>query len=68
MQESEINNFIISPLQTNNNYICLQHTTILICQAHLLADLLEIPLMYILVLRNNFLKKKKKKKDPITKF
>ena len=31
------------------------------CQAHLLADLLTIPLMYNLVLWNNFLKKKKKK-------
>ena len=31
------------------------------CQAHLLADLLTIPLMFILILWNNFLKKKKKK-------
>ena len=29
------------------------------CQAYLLADLPKIPLMYILVLWNNFLKKKK---------
>ena len=33
------------------------------CQAHLLADLLKIPFMYILALWNNFLKKKKKKKE-----
>ena len=31
------------------------------CQAHLLANLLTIPSMYILVIKNNFLKKKRKK-------
>ena len=39
-------------MKTYNNYHC---------QAHLLADLLTIPLMYSLILWNNFLKKKKKK-------
>ena len=33
---------------------------IIICQAHLLADPLTIPLLYNLVLWNNFLKKQKK--------
>ena len=36
---------------------------IIICQAHLLADPLTIPLMYNLVLWNNFLKKTKKKQE-----
>ena len=34
---------------------------IIICQAHLLAGPLTIPLMYNLVLWNNFLKQKNKK-------
>ena len=40
-----------------------QKTRLIICQAHLLVDLPTIPLMYNLVLWNNFLKKKKKKKN-----
>ena len=41
-------------MTTYNNYHC---------QAHMLADLLTIPLMYNLVLWNNFLKKTKKTKQ-----
>ena len=48
-----------------SSFACLGHqmTRIIICQAHLPANPLTIPLiMYSIILWNNFLKKKKKKK------
>ena len=53
------NNFIISLAQTDKHLQLMTTYNNYHCRAHLLADLIIIPLMYNLLPWNNFLKKNK---------